>query len=123
MKPPLLHEHVQVRCCVIYRADLSEICVFSVDEEAERRQGRSQFGGLAAGCRQEGVVLQLLEGLQRGNKLLIQTHTPLQWNTLSWKDTLRGRSPTKEGKNASLARIRGYIRKESHHDFRDLSSL
>lgn len=35
----------------------SEIRVLSVDEEAERGQRRSQFGGLAAGCRQEGVVL------------------------------------------------------------------
>ena len=45
--------------CVSYlrSESFSEICVFSVDEEAERGQGRPQFGGLAAGCRQEGVVL------------------------------------------------------------------
>lgn len=40
----------------------SEISVLSVDEEAERGQRGSQFGGLAAGSRQEGVVLELLEG-------------------------------------------------------------
>lgn len=43
----------------------SEVRMLSVDEEAEGGQRRSQLGGLAAGRRQEGVVLQLLEGLQR----------------------------------------------------------
>lgn len=51
----------------------SEVCVLSVDEEAEGGQRRSQLGGFTGGCGQEGVVLQLLEGLQRGNILLILT--------------------------------------------------
>lgn len=48
--------------------------MLSVNEEAQRGQRRSQFGGLTAGCRQEGVVLQLLEGLQREGKKPF-THT------------------------------------------------
>lgn len=59
------HQHVQVKCGVTYGAPSSEIRVFSVDEKAERGQRRSQLGGLAAGCREVGIVLQLLEGLRR----------------------------------------------------------
>lgn len=40
--------------------------VFPVDEEAEGGQRCPQFGGLAAGCGEEGVVLELLEDLQTG---------------------------------------------------------
>lgn len=47
---------------LVFGSVFSEIRVLSVDEEAKRRQRRSQLGGLAAGCRQEGVVLELLEG-------------------------------------------------------------
>lgn len=39
------------------RSVYSEICMFSVDEQTERGQTGAQFGGLAAGCREEGVVL------------------------------------------------------------------
>lgn len=41
--------------------------VFPVDEEAEGGQRCPQFGGLAAGCGEEGVVLKLLEDLHTGH--------------------------------------------------------
>lgn len=59
---------------LVFGSVFSEIRVLSVDEEAKRRQRRSQLGGLAAGCRQEGVVLELLEGLQRGQRKHLTHH-------------------------------------------------
>lgn len=64
----------------------SEICVLSVDEQTERGQGRSQLGGLAAGGGEEGVVLELLEGLQRAEWNKHLTHPP--GHRLNWMHSL-----------------------------------
>lgn len=58
LRPLHLTINMDVLCNILVVGRVfSEIRVLSVDEEAERGQRRSQFGGLAAGCRQEGVVL------------------------------------------------------------------
>ena len=47
----------------LYRELYSEVGVLAVDQQAEGGQVGPQFSRLAAGRGQEGVVLQLLEGL------------------------------------------------------------
>lgn len=69
---------LMLRDLLMVMGGFSEIRVLPVDEEAEWRQGRSQFGGLAAGGGQEGVVLELLEGLQRGTFYSSQALDALQ---------------------------------------------